>query len=205
MTNRYSISIMVLVAVAVGLGGTTTGCVTGRQRGGSTSVAVAEITSGTTTVIGKLGHPLGTVVEVEAIIVAAPVTGPTSPLTYQLEVHGINNVPLAKPRVLNFLTDINNPVYVASSQYQLERLLQQLVEVGRHAPDESGALSEEPPISKAKAAAIQQNYLGSKHRLVVYEAGRLDGTPKNLPEEYGYLGQRKPFTFETFLKVLAEK
>jgi hypothetical protein len=145
------------------------------------------------------------VVEVDAIVVAAPTVGAAPPLIYQLKVEGINNVSLAEPVTLNFSTDLDNPVYIAPSRYELEQLLQRLVEVGRHSPDGSGAVVPEPPISKEKADVIRQGFLGSRHRLIVYEAGRWHGAPKSFPENYGYLAPRGPFVLETFLVVIAEK
>ncbi len=202
MMNR---TLTVFVTFTVILGGGISGCNAHPRESAAASVTVGQIRAGSTDVIGKLGYPLGTILNIEAIVVAREGVPPTFPITYLLKVNKVNGVALSDAVVLSFVADVTSPVYVAPSAYELDQLLELLLNEGPHRPDGSGAIAQYPPISQEEAAAIREGILGSQHRLIAYESGKWDGAPENFPEEYGYLASRKPFALETFLVLIAEE
>ncbi len=61
------------------------------------------------------------------------------------------------------------------------------------------------PMTKVEADRFLSSYVGSRHRLLVYETAEFAGTPDGLPDDLGYLHSNRRFGFEPYLVVLAER
>ncbi|MEX0718059.1 MAG: hypothetical protein WD066_15810 [Planctomycetaceae bacterium] len=143
------------------------------------------------TVTGELGVPLGTVVEVEAVVVAGAAFGAKGLPDYMLRVEKVDGAALKTPPVMPFGPFLGvgeaAPGGLASSHFQLYRL-----KTGR----EARSLDQE------QIAELEKDYVGRRVNVLVYESGRFVGIPQNLPERLIPAGPR--FHFSTSLVVVAE-
>ena len=141
-------------------------------------------------VVGRLGLPLGTAVEVEATVVpgnALRVKNYAS--RYLLSVSRVNGKPLPAARMMEFSVPSFVQVGLARDAFALYEM-----KTGRKA--ESLGLEQIGP--------LEQDYVGAKRRLVVYEVGAFEGTPRNLPPDVP-TGADVGFGFTSSLVVLAER
>jgi hypothetical protein len=139
-------------------------------------------------IIGVLGVPLGTVVEIEATIVSGndvPENSPNMDRAFFLSVAKVGETILPQPKVIGFsvpFSAVNLPV----SYDDL--------------PSSKNVSLNPSELKDALRREIRQ-YVGSRHRLVVYEAGRIDGVPKSIPEDCMVWAGRV-FGYEPYLVVL---
>jgi hypothetical protein len=187
-----------------------TGCAPRPGSSPSAPVTVASIESSPTGIMGQLGIPLGTVAEIEASVVTIPdlpVSGPGVGRSYGLRVEKINRNAVSTPVVLRFEVRGTLMVRVAPHDVALERLLRRLPLRGEFNAVDSAALEvrDAIPLSPAEVDALQQTYIGSKHKLLVYEDAKLQGAPAKLPEEFGWLFPTGSYRFNSFLAVFAER
>ena len=102
-------------------------------------------------------------------------------------------------------------VAVAPNEAELDELLKSLASLandpGFQADLNSDGKRFFPNIRNvADAAAYRQSYVGSRHRLVVYEEARQDGEPAILPPDSWSWGVGVDHKrFETYLCVLRER
>ena len=141
-------------------------------------------------VIGKLGVPLGKVVELQGAVVREQNNGRKGQGEgYLLRISHVGNKPLEAIRQLRFsVPKFAQPNLAANPQmlYELRN--------GRKAP----------PLSRPEIEALEAGYLGQPVRLVAYEVGRFFGIPAQLPEDVPVWAE-VGFHFSTSLVVLAER
>lgn len=181
-------------------------------------VTAKELNEGTAVIIGDLGVPLITAVEIVATVeeelspyLEKPDGRPIPTGTYVLKVEEINGKKLAEPQTLRFFLSHAMNVAVAPNEAELDELLKSLASLandpGFQADLNSDGKRFFPNIRNvADAAAYRQSYVGSRHRLVVYEEARQDGEPAILPPDSWSWGVGVDHKrFETYLCVLRER
>jgi hypothetical protein len=142
-----------------------------RSDAAAVRIPVTEFTQNQKVIVGLLGVPLGTVVEIETTLVAGsaiPDALPNLARTFLLSVEKVNGVALSQPKIIDFI------VY---SEAKLPASYEDLPSSKTHASKLT--MSE----LEAALAAEARQYVGSRHRLAVYEAGRFDGVPEKIPED----------------------
>lgn len=173
------------------------------------TIAAAAIENGTVSVVGALGLPLGTVSEVEAVVVeqVAPEKGAAPGTSYMLRVEQLAGRRLAHPPPLRFRVAALTRVVLARNEPELRELLAKLVKSGAPLAIRPGSVetAEDPRMSAIEAEALRASYVGSRHRLVVYETAGFVGTPDALPDDAALLHGDRAFGFETHLVVLAAR
>jgi hypothetical protein len=142
------------------------------------------------TVIGKLGLPLGTVVEIDAEITAGSdlrLKGYHS--HYLLKVTHVDGKKMDSPPLLDFSVPGFASVKLANHTFSLYEM--------KHGT-KAGSLNS------SQVAELEKDYVGRAVRLLVYEVGSFDGMPKNLPKD---MRDRADFGFHfsTSLIALAQR
>jgi hypothetical protein len=185
------------------------GCSNDSSNAPPRTVAAAEIENGTISVVGALGLPLGTVSEVEAVVMeqVAPEKGAALGTSYVLRVEQLAGRRLAHPPTLRFRVAALTRVVLARNEPELRELLAKLVKSGAPLAILPGTVetTEDPPMSPTEAEALRASYVGSRHRLVVFETAGYVGTPAALPDDAALLFGGPPFGFVTHLVVLAAR
>lgn len=141
-------------------------------------------------ILGELGAPLGTVVEVRASIVAgSELQSKRHQGCYLLRITEVDGHPLAVPAVMEFTVPGFAGVQLASNDSDLYEL-----KTGTKA----GTL--EP----AQIERLREGYVGRQVLLAVYETGQYSGVPHNVPQDIP-TWQDRGFGFRSLLVVLAER
>lgn len=171
-------------------------------------VTAPELTSGAVKIVGALGKPLGTVMGIEAVVASERENNRlVSGQIFVLHVEKVDGASIAKPVSLRFKVEGMTAIKVASGEREFEKLLGDLQTPG-------GTMRIDPLISEfvagpiftpAEVEAMRANYVGSRHRLVVYETGVFWGMPDNLPPDGESFISSQRFGFHSHLVVLAEK
>lgn len=171
------------------------------------SVTTDAISKGEVIVRGVLGKPLGTFVEIEAVVVKRVREFPYVPeVSYELRIEKIDGRVVEQQITAPFSVIGMTEIKVASSPSELEKLLAELQAGHRLRVDlTKQELTDAPPISAAEAEAIRRDYVGSRHKLVVFETAQFFGVPGDLPVDCGYLLAPGGFRFEAHLIVAAER
>jgi len=129
-------------------------------------------------IIGKLGVPLGEMVEIEAVIVSGRVVQPESKSlqsAYLLRVEKVGAQVLPIPQLAMFAT--------WDSEVSLPRDAFGLFE--RKEGRKAGSLS------RSQIEELERDYLGRRLRLLVFEEGSFDGyPPSGLPEDQRVIFQK---------------
>jgi len=150
------------------------------------------------TVVGKLGVPLGQVVEIQATIVAGSELRSKAHVSqYFLQVTHVERKKLKKAPLLEFSSPRIFGVKIASNHNDLVKMKTGKV---------SGGISSE------KINKLEKGYIGKSLRLVAYESGCFSGIPNHisdtaregLSKSFPWW-QDRGFGFSTSLTVLAEK
>jgi hypothetical protein len=152
------------------------------------TISVADLNS--RPVVGELGVPLGTVVEVEATVVAGRelrVKGLSS--LYLLEVTHVNGRSLTEPQMMEFAV----PPWISASLANDNLDLHEM-KTGQKAGSLDGDAIEE----------LERGYVGKRVRVAVYEVGRFTGIPRNLPDDVPVWAD-VGFWFRSSLIVVAER
>jgi hypothetical protein len=138
-------------------------------------------------IIGDLGVPLGTVVEINATIVAGSSLGwKDVSLDYLLKVIKVGSNSLANSPTCEFKIHPWDDVKIAPNAFALYELKN-----GK----KIGSLSS------SQISELERGYVGKNYRLLVYEEGMFTGVPEHLPEDY-VVWQDRPFGFRSHLIVL---
>jgi hypothetical protein len=175
---RFAVAALVAVLGAVALGAEST----------VNGVRWDALNQGTD-VIGRLGIRLGEVVEIEAKLVAGRELGSKEfDGSYLLEVQTVAGKAIDRKPVIAFYLDSWADVPLASDEFALYKL-----RTGK----ETGTLHERQVVE------LEKGYVGSAHRLLVYEVGEFSGIPRHLPDDYP-VWQDHGFAFHTSLHVLKE-
>lgn len=161
-----------------------------RTAGPRERISVAELR--TLSVIGELGVPLGTVVEIRAKVVSGSeylprVKGYDG--LYLLKVTHVDGKELEDPVVLEFSMFPFIRVGLASNHFDLYAL-----KTGRKAGE----------LDSAEIRKLEKGYVGKTVHLIAYEAGRFSGIPGNLPKDVPVWAGRA-FELSTSLEILAER
>lgn len=184
----------------------TSGCSHDTSTAPPRTIAATEIGNGTVAVVGALGLPLGTVCEVEGRVVELfSQGGEKLRVGYALEIESVNGrSPTPKP-ILHFTVagGFNNAT-VAPSPGELEAMLHRFGKEGRVIVEEA-ALTTGLVWTPEQIEEARRTYVGSRHRLVVYEQGRFGGTPSELPRDVAHQGSPFRFGFHSELVVLGER
>ena len=141
-------------------------------------------------VIGQLGVPMGTVVEIEATVMAGHQTRLKAlESAYLLCITHINGQPLSGPVVLEF----GIPGFVSTAlAADTFTLYEKKHGEAAHSLD------------SAQIAELEKDYVGRPVRLLVYEVGEYSGMPMNLPNDVPPW-QDLGFGFSTRLIILADR
>ena len=138
-------------------------------------------------VIGQLGVPLGTVVEIKATVVAGDdLRRKQYQGAYLLRVTDVDGRLLESPPVMTFFVPGFSGVKLARNNFELHE-----IKTGAKV----GSLNQE------QVEKLQQGYVGKEMRLVVYEIGQFTGMPKELPNDV-LSWQDVGFGFRTLLNIL---
>jgi len=142
------------------------------------------------TVVGNLGHPLGTAVEIEAELVAGhSLRMKAYDSLYLLNVTHVDGKELAAPQLMRFSVPGFVSVKLANHTFALYEL--------KHGKKATS-------LDSAEIAELEKGFVGKKVRLVVYEAGGFNGIPETLPDDVPVWAHSR-FRFSTALTVLAER
>jgi len=138
-------------------------------------------------IIGQSGVPLGTVVQIDATIVAGRSLGWKDLASeYLLKVSKVGSSSVSNPPTCQFRTHSWGEVKLAPDAFSLYE-----VKKGK----KTGSLSD------SQIAELERGYVGQAYLLVVYEEGVYSGIPRDLPKDYP-VWQDRPFGFRTHLIVL---
>lgn len=140
-------------------------------------------------VVGALGKPLGTALEIDAKVIAGSELRMKQYATaYLLKVSHVDGKKLESPAVLRFSTGFSN-VKLANNHFSL-------YEMKHH--KEAGSLDS------SQIAELEKGYVGKSVRLAVYEVGGFRGRPTNLPDD-APLWADVGFHFDTSLVIVADR
>jgi hypothetical protein len=182
MTLRLSLTICFLLLIAGGCADTR------NDAAPSTRPTLASLNEHP--VIGELGVPLGTIVEIRAIVIAGHKWGTKADDgKYLLRVTELDGRPLIPTPYMHFFVHGVASVNLANDDFALYEL-------------KKGQKAHQ--LDSKQIAELEKGYVGKQVRLVVYEAGEYSGMPRNLPPEIG-MWQDHGFVFSTYLGVLAER
>lgn len=141
-------------------------------------------------VIGLLGIPLGTVAEIDLIVVSGDATRRKADSSrYLLKVTHVNGQQLADERLMSFHVPGFAPVKLANDIFALYELKHGI---------------EAKSLDSAQIKEMEKGYVGQSHRLAVYEVGSFHGIPSNMPVDVP-VWQDTGFHFSSSLVVLAER
>lgn len=140
-------------------------------------------------VVGRLGLPLGTPVEIQAEVVAGrSLRMKAYASMYLLKVLKVNGKSMNDTPLMPFYTLGFVNVDLANEAFALYTM--------KHG-------TKVTRLNSSEIAELEKGYVGKKVRLVVYEVGCFKGIPKNLPED-APIWQDTGFHFHTSLTVLKE-
>ena len=155
------------------------------------SLSVAEMTAYSP--IGNLGVPLGTAMEIRAVVVSgAALLSKRYASRYLLQITHIDGRALAKPILLEFSrSSIFAKVPLASNHFELYALKTGI---------ETGSLTE------TQIAELEKGYVGKEVNVMAYELGGFYGEPRHLAQHRSLsvqeVGGNRRFRFEPHLIVL---
>jgi hypothetical protein len=141
-------------------------------------------------VVGKLGLPLGTAVEIEAEVVSGQslrIKGYDS--LYLLKVTHVDGKELSKPPLLRFSAPGFASAKLANHTFALYEM--------KHG-------TKAKSLDSSQVAELEKGYVGKTVRLVVYETGSFSGAPSKLPKDVPVWADFA-FHFSTSLTVLNER
>ena len=165
------------------------GCA-GRDNPVAPSAQQSSIAESKPLLIGDLGVPLGTVVEIRATIVAGSETRMKQyQSAYLLRVSEVGGRPLPQPQLMEFAVPGFVSAKLASDNFDLYEL-KNGTKTGR--------------LDSSQIEKLQKGYVGKEVRLAVYETGGYSGIPANLPSDVP-VWQDRGFRFRTWLVVMAER
>ncbi len=177
--------------------------------------AAQDLIIGKATIVGLLGKPLGTPVEIVGTILDCP-EGEASGMKvsdslrgrYRIRVEEIAGSFADPTFEMDFFVHRTVEANVAHDQRALDDLVKRMTTPGtRWKYDESSDTNvEAPPMTRKEAEEFRASYVGSRHRLLVYETGAFDGAPRGLPREAEDFASNEPeFRFSVFLVVIRER
>lgn len=141
-------------------------------------------------IVGQLGVPLGTAVEIKAEVVSGDTTRRKALQgVYLLKVTHVDGNELASPPLM---------------QYTVQGVGIEIPNNERVSFFASPRDEEAERIESARIAKLEKSYVGKVVRLVVYEGGCFGGIPERLPDDVP-LWQGSMFAFGPGLVVLAER
>lgn len=141
-------------------------------------------------VIGALGVPLGTVVEVRATVVSGEeLGGKGNDTSYLLKVTHVNGKELENAPLMEFSVFPTVRAELANNPFDLY---------------EKKRGQKAQGLSSEQIAELEKGYVGKTVNLAVYEVGRFSGIPRNMPSgSHIWLG--RAFQFSTDLNVLVDR
>lgn len=155
-----------------------------------TKVSALEIRDRSVVIIGDLGVPLGTPVEIEATIVHAVDEISDTKTKYCIAVNAISGKRLSTPRVFNFRAERELWSLMAATESELKALLDGYVR---------GDSGEKLKMTYDQANKYLLNYTKTLRKLTVYESGRFIGRARQLPPPSS---KAPEFKFETYLVIV---
>lgn len=141
-------------------------------------------------VVGKLGLPLGTVVEIEVEVVSGrSLRRKGYDSLYLLKVTHVDGKEMTTPPLMQFTSPGFASTKLANNTFALYEL--------KHG-------TKARNLDPAQIAEIEKGYLGKKVRLVVYEVGSFHGVPDQIPKGIP-VGADFGFHFSTSLLLLSQR
>jgi hypothetical protein len=141
-------------------------------------------------VIGKLGIPLGKVVEIEGTIISGTdLHTKATEGEYLLQVSKVHGNDLKAKPIMEFRYRSFLGIDVPNNEFQLKEL-----KTGKRAAQIT---------SKEEIEQLEKGYVGSTVKLVAYETGGFDGMPK-MPKDIP-VWQDHQFAFSSYLELLAKR
>ncbi len=171
--------------------------------------------NGQVQIVGLVGRPLGTVVEIHAEVIedrSAADVGAPSPredlVEYKLRVVAVDNIRLQKHVDVSFSVVPIAFANVAPNRQQLDDLVERMQTAGareRFEPSVGGLIHVEP-VSKEAAMEFLRDYVGSEHELIAFETAEYIGLPENTPDDaFGLSGAQSPFHLRSKLVIIGER
>lgn len=140
-------------------------------------------------VVGHLGLPLGTAVEIDAEIVSGSRLGRKGyESLYLLRVTRVNGQELKASRVMRFSSPEFASVDLASDMFALYEMRRG---------------TKAKTLDSSQIAELEEGYVGRKLRLNVYETGSFGGIPHQLPKDMPTWTDEE-FRFATELIILKQ-
>lgn len=174
----------IVVCVALALAGSSYG----QDQSTEPPVTLEELNR--RNVVGKLGLPLGTAVEIEAEVVSGrSLRRKGYDSLYLLKVMNVDDRELNPPPLMRFSSPGFASVELSSHTFALYEMKQ-----GRKAKS----------LDSTQIAELEKGYVGKEVRLVVYEVGSFHGIPNQLPKDVPVWADFG-FHFSTSLTVLNER
>lgn len=141
-------------------------------------------------VIGRLGVPLGMVVEIQAVVVAGrELRWKQFDGRYLIKIESVNGRQLDEPEITPFSARSFAHVKLANDSFELYKM-----KTGKKATS----------LDSEEITELEKGYVGQRKKLVVYETGGFHGIPKNLPKDVP-VWQDVGFGFSTDIVVLSER
>jgi hypothetical protein len=152
-------------------------------------VTAKELHDRTAVIIGELGIPILTATEIEATVEEElSHLDNTKTGLYLLKIEKVAGTKLKNPTTLSFRTWPATNVTVAESPAALEIRLNELHALTREQDANpllnSGGTLLPPEIrTSLDMQRFKEHYVGSRHRLVVYEVAQFNGLPSDVPKD----------------------
>jgi hypothetical protein len=123
--------------------------------------------------IGDLGYPLGTPLEIDATIVSEMDHFETPTGHFLLKVTRVNEKELNPSVLMRFGVRPGLRNALVENEGQFDELCGFLRQPGN--------FLNSKPLSEEEIKTFERNYVGSRHKLSVYEAAHFEGVPEKLP------------------------
>lgn len=151
-------------------------------------VSARDLRNGSAVVLGDLGLPLGTPVEVEGFIVLAKNVRRVSLIDeYMLVIDTVNGRELDSTKTYSFWVESSTRSLMANTEMGLKMLLE--------------GLAGEHDITREQANKLLLDYTKTRRKLLVFESAVYFGRPLNLPATAPHTSA-PAFGFETYLVVI---
>lgn len=155
------------------------------------SVSAASLRIGREIIIGELGLPLGTPVQVEGYLLPPQKSAYFAfPVEITLAIDTIAGEKIDAPRKFSFRVESPVASKLDNTESELKKVFDFFV--------------QEHDLSREQADKMFGDYAKVRRKLLVYESAYFIGRPRNLPPAAPRIAT-PPFGFETFIVVVASE
>lgn len=141
-------------------------------------------------VIGDLGVPLGTFVQIKAEIIDGDSFGTKGYSgEFLLKILSVNDKAMSRQLMMSFYPSVSaHKLPVANDHFSLYKL-----KYGKEASQ----------LTRSQIEELKKDYVGKEFEFLAYETGRFSGTPNGLTD-LSLLWQDTSFRFHSYISVLKE-